>query len=432
MRCIRRGGIFDFIESGGKQMLTRTLIITTLTIATLSGWNTARAQSSTTQQPTQRSDETINDASDKYADSDSPELGVIVGSCPGDAVCVIDTMMGSPADEAGIREGDYILMVDGQQVASPVELKQAIANHQPGDKVTVIFWRRGLEMTKEIQLASESKTLPPSHKAWLGVMLTSADDGGVAIDQVIPGGPAARAGLKVGDVVTKLNGVAIDNVDEFVKQVGDLLPDSKIELTVRRGAETESIAVKLGSIDDAPMRFLRRAFRPPMFHGPMLGDRLLDEGLLNPPFSSDPMLDEKLDQLRQQIRELQDKVRQSTQPQRSDQPPPENPTPDEPDGDDVSLRSIDINQRQAVLAQYRVKGDIRDRRRNNRWDNDGLQNRYQRNYRSYYPPVYRSPAFGNYYYRYGGQPYYYGGMYRGYFSPRGSVRIGPYFGVYWY
>ena len=50
--------------------------------------------------------------------------------------------------------------------------------------------------------------------------------------------PAAEAGLKTGDVITKLNGQAIDDAGDLTRQVGMLKPGDKVELTyLRDGAE---------------------------------------------------------------------------------------------------------------------------------------------------------------------------------------------------
>lgn len=57
------------------------------------------------------------------SDDEAPALGILAGSCPGKAVCVKGTLPDSPAQEAGIVPGDYILSVDGQEVTSAGALK---------------------------------------------------------------------------------------------------------------------------------------------------------------------------------------------------------------------------------------------------------------------------------------------------------------------
>ncbi len=61
---------------------------------------------------------------------------------------------------------------------------------------------------------------------------------GAIVDKVMPGTPAAEAGLKTGDVITKLNGKDIAEASDLTLQVGMLKPGAKVELTyVRDGAE---------------------------------------------------------------------------------------------------------------------------------------------------------------------------------------------------
>jgi serine protease Do len=61
---------------------------------------------------------------------------------------------------------------------------------------------------------------------------------GAIVDKVMPGTPAAEAGLKTGDVITKLNGKDIAEASDLTLQVGMLKPGEKVQLTyVRDGAE---------------------------------------------------------------------------------------------------------------------------------------------------------------------------------------------------
>ena len=78
-------------------------------------------------------------------------------------------MYGSPADEAGIREGDYILSLNGRRVTSPEELREAVSQSDRDQQASVVVWRDGEEMTKQLYLASRSEELPAGERAWLGV-----------------------------------------------------------------------------------------------------------------------------------------------------------------------------------------------------------------------------------------------------------------------
>jgi putative serine protease PepD len=82
--------------------------------------------------------------------------------------------------------------------------------------------------------------------AYLGVQLSDGN-GGAQIGQVAGGGPAADAGLRSGDVVTAMDGKAINGADALVTAVDGKKPGDTVTLKVRRGGSTNDIKVKLGT-----------------------------------------------------------------------------------------------------------------------------------------------------------------------------------------
>jgi len=63
---------------------------------------------------------------------------------------------GLGAERAGLRDGDIIRKVDGEEIKGRPHLQQTIRSHQPGDKVTVIYERDGRSQTAEVKLGSMS------------------------------------------------------------------------------------------------------------------------------------------------------------------------------------------------------------------------------------------------------------------------------------
>ena len=343
---------------------------------------------------------------DRHSPDESAGLGIVLGPCPGKAVCVLDTIWGSPADEAGIHQGDYITRVNGDEVSSPTELKETIDKLDAGTKVTLLVWRDGQEMMKEVAVANMATEPPVGHQAWLGVKLSAATAEGVMVSEVLRDSPAADAGLRTGDTITMLNDKPVGNIQSFVDQVADLGPGTEVQLTLKRGGNDQRVPVTLGSIDEAPMRYLREAMRPPMNDQPMSG------------MQSSDMLDQTLDEMRRQIRELQGEVSEL----RGDdviQPAPAS--------DPAKGASLNRDHDETLVIQ---RGRIY---RNNRSatirGNNYLD--WQNRYRTYRQPLYSSPRNNYGYYRYGGNPYYYGGYSRGYGYGRPGVQVGN-LGVYWY
>ncbi len=355
---------------------------------------------------------------DEHAEDESQALGVVVGSCPGNAVCVLDTIWGSPADEAGLRQGDYILSVDDKNVSSPKQLNQAIEASDAGKEVTLTVWRHGTESKMQVMPASMSEELPASQRAWLGVMLSPAQEGGgVLIEQVMRDSPAAEAGLRSGDTITKQGDKKVMDVQSFIESVGDMGPGSEMQLTVQRSGKAQQMPVTLGDKSEAPMRF-QRVQRPSMDDQDMSSSR--ESG------NSMEMLDEAIDEMRQQIRELSNEVRE-LKTGNGKQPKPA-------EVDDLS-NSDTFTDGAITLVTDRWNGN--NWNRGNSWNNNNTNynnNDWRTSYRSgYRSPLYRSPGYGNSYYRNGGQSYYgnFGRNY-GYGSGygQGGVRIGN-FGVWW-
>ena len=83
--------------------------------------------------------------------------------------------------------------------------------------------------------------------AYLGVQLGDAQSGGAQIGEVRSGSPAADAGLEAGDVVTELDGDEISNGDELRSAIAAQKPGDKVELTIERDGDTQTITVTLGT-----------------------------------------------------------------------------------------------------------------------------------------------------------------------------------------
>lgn len=96
--------------------------------------------------------------------------------------------------------------------------------------------------------ALKDKGPPGKGPGYLGIMFQK-DDGGLVVTEVKADGPAAKAGLKANDLIVKLDGVAMADAEtgELVKMVAGMRPGTVIALEVKRGPETLTLKVKLGS-----------------------------------------------------------------------------------------------------------------------------------------------------------------------------------------
>lgn len=71
---------------------------------------------------------------------------------------------------------------------------------------------------------------------------------GALINQVAPGSPGDKAGLKVGDVILAMDGHTVDTASDLPPMVAARLPGSTVTLKVMRNGETRDIKVKLGTL----------------------------------------------------------------------------------------------------------------------------------------------------------------------------------------
>ncbi|MCC5913017.1 MAG: Do family serine endopeptidase [Balneolaceae bacterium] len=72
---------------------------------------------------------------------------------------------------------------------------------------------------------------------------------GFVIGEVVDGGPADKAGLQEGDVVTKLNGNQVRDFLDFRVNIANRQPGTEVEIEVFRDGETKTYKVKLGEMD---------------------------------------------------------------------------------------------------------------------------------------------------------------------------------------
>jgi serine protease Do len=82
-------------------------------------------------------------------------------------------------------------------------------------------------------------------RGWLGVSVDERD-GGVTIANLDKNGPAAKSGIRPGDVVLAINGDKIDSSRGLIRAVAAVLPGNSVRITLRRSGREIEIAVNVG------------------------------------------------------------------------------------------------------------------------------------------------------------------------------------------
>ena len=81
--------------------------------------------------------------------------------------------------------------------------------------------------------------------AYLGIRIQDVS-GGAKVTQVVSGSPAAKAGLKVGDVITSFDGKSVSSADELTAAVFNAKSGDTVAITVSRGGDTKHLTATLG------------------------------------------------------------------------------------------------------------------------------------------------------------------------------------------
>jgi serine protease Do len=144
---------------------------------------------------------------------------------------------GTPAAAAGLKSGDVIVKLNGQEVKDASDLTRHIGSMKPGDNVELSFLRDGAEKTVSITLGSmkseqtaKADVAPASDSALkLGVQLApaSGEGQGVAIVNVDPDGLAASKGLASGDVIMEVAGKPVSSASEVKADIAKAKQDGR-------------------------------------------------------------------------------------------------------------------------------------------------------------------------------------------------------------
>ncbi|HWH80700.1 MAG TPA: DegQ family serine endoprotease [Burkholderiaceae bacterium] len=171
---------------------------------------------------------------------------------------------GGPADKAGIEAGDIITKVDGRAVEKFGDLPRMVGMTRPGAKTALQVYRRGAyrdvsvsvvefeaERTAASQPGKGDAPKAPAAPGMLGLTVAELTDaqrrelklkGGVRVEAVE--GPAARAGLREGDVLLSVDNTEVSGVKQFEALVAKLDKAKAVTVLVRRGDSVNFLIIR--------------------------------------------------------------------------------------------------------------------------------------------------------------------------------------------
>ena len=95
-------------------------------------------------------------------------------------------------------------------------------------------------------VASQIVATGKAEHAYLGVVIQNVPNG-AQVSRVRAGTPAAKAGLRAGDVITRVGGTRIGNADELTSAVAGKKPGDSVTVTYVRKGATKAVMLKLGT-----------------------------------------------------------------------------------------------------------------------------------------------------------------------------------------
>jgi serine protease Do len=190
------------------------------------------------------------------------EVAETLGLAKAQGAAISRVEPGGPAEKAGLKEGDIILKYNGVAIDRAAELSRQVGATKPGSKANLTIWRKGaareiavtigeMESDKVASKKEDKKSKVEPVANSLGLVLSDLSDAqrkelkidsGVMVESAE--GPAAKAGLRQGDIILSLNNGDFKDVKQFNALVAKLDPKKFASVLVRRENASQFLTIK--------------------------------------------------------------------------------------------------------------------------------------------------------------------------------------------
>ena len=168
----------------------------------------------------------------------------------------------SPAQRAGLKQGDVIVAYQGKPVEDAAALQREVTHTPVNTKATLKIIRDGREQEVTVTIGEQAETVKvagadfSTENALAGVEVQSLDlqaarelglhgkVQGIVVVNVEPDSLADRAGLAQGDIIKEINRQPIKSVRDYEKIVSNLKKDESVLLLINRSGASLFITVK--------------------------------------------------------------------------------------------------------------------------------------------------------------------------------------------
>jgi len=189
------------------------------------------------------------------------ELAESFGLKKTEGVLIAEVSEGSPAEKAGLKQGDIILRLNGKKIDDVGELRNKIALTAPGTKVKMEVLRENKHKTLQVPIGKQpvGRAIGMAQHKILGKIGLVVQDltgelaeqfgyqegQGVLVAEVEPGSPAARVGIRPGHLIEEVNRKRVHNMDEFVRALAQSKRTKRVLFRVRDGEFSRYVAIRI-------------------------------------------------------------------------------------------------------------------------------------------------------------------------------------------
>lgn len=175
-----------------------------------------------------------------------------------EGVLINEVIANSPADKAGIKEGDVIIEFGSKKVTDVQSFRLLVASTPPGQTVRLKLIRDGKEMSLSVKIGEmESQPIAQvkeNEEKQLGFQVVDIDNPeaakynlsvkkGVVVIGVESNSPAEEAGIQIGDVIIGIGNNEIQNIGDFRKAIKDLKKGKPVVFQIQRAERKRYVAL---------------------------------------------------------------------------------------------------------------------------------------------------------------------------------------------
>lgn len=195
---------------------------------------------------------------------------------------VNDVVENSPADSAGVKEGDVIVEFNGRKIDDADDLLKAVRKATAGSNTTIVVTRNNEKKSLDITVGTLRRrhmhggfaVTPPraprmaifaKSGMWglrlselneqLGEYFGAPNGKGLLVEKVEKKSTGEKAGFKAGDVITKVNKTSVEDIRDLDEAAEDADKGDKLEIEVLRKGANKILTVEIEEHDIEPSSF---------------------------------------------------------------------------------------------------------------------------------------------------------------------------------